>query len=382
MSLRSRLALGLAVLTVALGTPVVATAAAPRAGDALRRRPPRSPPAIRRALTLVVPLTVPPNETGLLDADTLTRYTAPLGLLTRQLDALVDAPVAIGLDPLIVASIRVLGTSAPPSALAWLERLRGGIQRGLRPRLRRRGRLRGGEHRLARPPDARSASISPSTRPTSARPQTASPTPTPSPDARRRAPIPPLPTLEDLLEWPYTLENVAWPADDTLTAEHGRGDRRRRLRDRSSSRRPTSPSPGRPSNLGDITGVVSDATLSALVRAATHAAERARASRARSTPSTRASPRLAAASPGRRGRRDPRSPLALPELPPRRGHRATERLAVRRLRHPRRNHRAPGRRRHRDRPPRGGRTAVGHRVGPEPRSRPRASSRRSSPTLC
>ena len=47
--------------------------------------------------------------------------------------------------------------------------------------------------------------------------QTASPTPTPSASPEEN-PVPPLPTLEDLLEWPYTLENVAWPADDTATA--------------------------------------------------------------------------------------------------------------------------------------------------------------------
>ena len=91
MSLRSRLALGLAVLTVALGTPAAATAASlePAARSAVDAPLASGDPA---TLTLVVPLTVPPNETGLLDVDTLTRYTAPLGLLTRQLDALASYP--------------------------------------------------------------------------------------------------------------------------------------------------------------------------------------------------------------------------------------------------------------------------------------------------
>ena len=42
-------------------------------------------------------------------------------MLTRQLDGLIGHPsVAIGIDPMILASIRVLGTSAPASATQWL----------------------------------------------------------------------------------------------------------------------------------------------------------------------------------------------------------------------------------------------------------------------
>ena len=94
-----------------------------------------------------MPLTVPPTTTGLLDAETLTTYTAAGGLLTRQLDAVVGSRVAIGLDPMIVASIRVLGTAAPAPALAFLERLQTVVQRGLPARLRRR---RPGGHRRRR----------------------------------------------------------------------------------------------------------------------------------------------------------------------------------------------------------------------------------------
>jgi hypothetical protein len=35
----------------------------------------------------------------------------------------LDRPVAIAIDPMIIASIRVLGTSAPTSAVEWLNRL-------------------------------------------------------------------------------------------------------------------------------------------------------------------------------------------------------------------------------------------------------------------
>ena len=74
-------------------------------------------------VAVMAPMTVPAGNGGILDAETLAEYTEPLGLLTRQLDAVAGKPVAIAIDPMILASIRVLGTSAPESARSWLERL-------------------------------------------------------------------------------------------------------------------------------------------------------------------------------------------------------------------------------------------------------------------
>ena len=74
-------------------------------------------------VAIVAPMTVPAGSGGLIDSETLADYTEPLGLLTRQLDAVAGKPVAIAIDPMILASIRVLGTSAPESARLWLERL-------------------------------------------------------------------------------------------------------------------------------------------------------------------------------------------------------------------------------------------------------------------
>ncbi len=74
-------------------------------------------------LALVYPLTVPVNEGGVLPAERLASWTGPTGLLTRQLDAVSGAGVAIGIDPRIPVSIRALGSSAPESAVAWLEAL-------------------------------------------------------------------------------------------------------------------------------------------------------------------------------------------------------------------------------------------------------------------
>ncbi|MBH0008009.1 hypothetical protein ESZ53_09530 [Salinibacterium sp. UTAS2018] len=110
-----------AAIALGLGLTLAATGAqaAPAASDV-------------RALTtasaatdvaLIAPLTVPSGSGGIIDAETLANYTEPLGLLTRQLDALDGKPVAIAIDPMIIASIRVLGTSVPQSARLWLERL-------------------------------------------------------------------------------------------------------------------------------------------------------------------------------------------------------------------------------------------------------------------
>ena len=75
-------------------------------------------------LAFVVPLTVPQSSDGLIPSDLLAIYTADGGLLALQLDAVFNQPsIAIAIDPRILASIRILGDSAPPSARTWLRRL-------------------------------------------------------------------------------------------------------------------------------------------------------------------------------------------------------------------------------------------------------------------
>jgi len=74
-------------------------------------------------VTVVLPLTAPPSTDGLIPADALEDYTGPNGRLTRKLNAVTDPAITLALDPRILASIRVLGVSAPESATAWLSRL-------------------------------------------------------------------------------------------------------------------------------------------------------------------------------------------------------------------------------------------------------------------
>ena len=74
-------------------------------------------------VAIAVPLVVPASAEEFLTAELLEQYTAEQGILTRELDAVFGRPVAIGIDPRIIASIRLLGSSAPASAVAWLQRL-------------------------------------------------------------------------------------------------------------------------------------------------------------------------------------------------------------------------------------------------------------------
>lgn len=72
----------------------------------------------------LVAVTAGPRTVGLLDEEELSSLTASAGRLTLLLDAVEGHPEAVmAVDPAILASIRVLGESAPESAIAWLARL-------------------------------------------------------------------------------------------------------------------------------------------------------------------------------------------------------------------------------------------------------------------
>jgi hypothetical protein len=177
------------------------------------------------SVAVVVPLTAPPTTTGVLDAESLTTYTEQGGILDRELDAVSGTRAAIGLDPMIPASIRLLGSAAPPEALLFLERLRAlpnetfllsyadadpatavlaGATAELSPL---------GFHALIDPGNFGPAVTADPTPGTSG-----SPTPAPTPPADPGDP-PPLPTSEDLLAWPVSLPEIAWPAEGTVTAD-------------------------------------------------------------------------------------------------------------------------------------------------------------------
>lgn len=174
-------------------------------------------------IALAVPLVTPAGTTGLIDAEALAQYTSPAGLLSRQLDAVIDRQVAIGIDPMIIASVRALGAAAPPSAVQWLERLRdapnetfalayGDSDLALELQAGAATALQPIEFDFALDAEQFSDPTTPTPTPTG------SPSPTPTPTETPAPGQPPLPTTEALLEWPYTMDAIAWPVESTMTA--------------------------------------------------------------------------------------------------------------------------------------------------------------------
>jgi hypothetical protein len=179
-------------------------------------------------LALVMPITVPASTSGLITAAALATYTGPDGILTRELNQVIDQPVAIGIDPMIIASIKILGDTAPASAIAWLQQLSLANNDTFA--------LSYADSDLAASSQAGQATIpaptsfvinpkffatptptpTPSTTATPTDEATASPTPSPTPSPG--AP-PPLPTSQTLLDWSYTINSIAWPRADTVVSK-------------------------------------------------------------------------------------------------------------------------------------------------------------------
>lgn len=177
-------------------------------------------------LAIAMPITVPATASGLIASDDLATYTATDGLLTRQLQLAQDHPsIAVAIDPMIIASIRVLGTSAPESARAWLDELDHlsndsfPLQYGDADAS---SQLQAGIETLLSPtsftyaldaknfPAPLQVGETPQPTPTQPSDPFATPTPTPTQPATN------VPTTAELLSWPYTFHGIAWPADDSL----------------------------------------------------------------------------------------------------------------------------------------------------------------------
>lgn len=166
-------------------------------------------------VAIVAPLVVPPGNSAFIDAETLEEYTLPGGLLDRQLTDIAATGAILGIDPRVLASIRILGHDAPASALDWLDRLESVANETfplawadadlVSP-------LRAGATTILTPKPLESA-IDPARfdgeQEIEATPTTATPTPTDDP-------VLPLPTHEELTDWNYTWPHLAWPARGTL----------------------------------------------------------------------------------------------------------------------------------------------------------------------
>ena len=183
----------------------------------------------RSSVGVVMPIVSPSTSDGLISAADLATYTAPNGVLTRDLDGLEGhSAVTLGIDPMIIASIRALGNAAPPTAVDWLSRLAilpnetfslgyadadptGQIQAGTTAPLAPTSFVYAIDPKDFSPtPTSIGEPVAPATTATSGG---TAPTPTPTPTSG-----PTLPTLAGLTAWDFSLEGIAWPGDKTARA--------------------------------------------------------------------------------------------------------------------------------------------------------------------
>lgn len=202
------------------------------------------------SVSVAMPITMPKTGDGILGPGVLASATAIDGTLTQQLDAAEDHNVAVAIDPRIIASIRILGADAPSSAVTWLSRLES---------LRNEtfalpyadadvtGLRQAGANGILAPlsldqavdPDHFPGAATPTPTPTSA-PSTPSADATGAPSdgdsagadaaddtdgaadggAGSQSDQTPavLPTTQSLLDFPYSMDAIAWPADGTVAA--------------------------------------------------------------------------------------------------------------------------------------------------------------------
>lgn len=171
-------------------------------------------------LALAMPITTPPGTAGLISAVALETFTGPTGLLTRQLEGVIGRPVAIAIDPMIIASIRILGNDAPPSAVSWLDTLAQAPNDIFPLRYADADvslQAQAGAGALLAPlsfdhaiDPSRFTGSSPGNTTSGTPPATPTPNPTQTPEAVQP------PTTEELLAWDYTATDIAWPAEGSV----------------------------------------------------------------------------------------------------------------------------------------------------------------------
>lgn len=187
------------------------------------------------SVSVAMPVTVPKSTDSVLTAPVLAAATSVDGTLTQQLDAAEDHNVAVAVDPRIIASIRLLGDNAPSSATTWLQRLEA---------LRNEtfalsyadadvtGLRQAGSDGILSPISLDQSVESenfpgaetPAPTPTATPGQTSSPAPTETStdgatagDAADQAQET-LPTTESLLDFPYSMDSIAWPTEGTVSS--------------------------------------------------------------------------------------------------------------------------------------------------------------------
>jgi len=235
----------------------------------------KAPSAPSVPIAIAAPLTVPASTGTFIDSKTLATYTAPDGILTDELAQLENTQVAIGIDPRILASIRVLGRSAPQSAIDWLQQLES-VTNETFPLQWADADLTIALHAGAKTipvPRSLDFAIDPGLFKSVDTDATPEPTPTVDPSN------PPLPTSASLVAFNYTLPNLSWPAENSIVSSDVQGLVNSGITaaivssgnlSRSASRTP----PGASASVGAMSAFVSDDGLSSYLRDAASATTR------------------------------------------------------------------------------------------------------------
>lgn len=178
----------------------------------------------QQRLAMVVPLTSGiETTTGVLDESQLTALTGEQGRLRTRLDAATAAGATIAVDPMVLASIRLLGASAPASATAWLGDLEAsGLDSFLLgyadvdpvELLRANGTSLRAPASLEFAIDAADFTAEPEPAPT----PSGSPSPTPPTEAPDDGDAS-LPDIAALTAWEPTLPELAWPVGAVAPAQ-------------------------------------------------------------------------------------------------------------------------------------------------------------------
>jgi hypothetical protein len=177
-------------------------------------------------LAFVMPITLPESTVGLIPSAALATYTAPGGILNHELTQALNQPVAIGVDPMIIASIRILGNTAPPTALDWLDRLDKAPNQTFALSYADSDisalSQAGGDPALA----PIGFTIDPNLFPVVPSTPTTTPSDTPtdptSPTSTPTTTVPPedtVPTSENLADFDYTVKSLAWPREGTVVSK-------------------------------------------------------------------------------------------------------------------------------------------------------------------
>ena len=223
-------------------------------------------PVTPTTLVSVAAITVPPQPSGVIPADRLDEYAGAGGLLSRQLNAAVGKPVALAIDPMIIASIRLLGSAAPESATTWLERLRQAPNETFA--------LPYADQDVAMVAQTGAVPF-PGVQSFAGRiDESAFPQPTPSaadPEPTAEPVEPVLPTTEELLAWDYTLSGIAWPADAAVVPTDPTAFAANGWTTSILGEADLDGEPGTVAQLGDQRALVADTAVTRLLREAVHA---------------------------------------------------------------------------------------------------------------